>query len=604
MLDVVSEYTIFFEIDAVSSLTIFLCGMKKKKRREERKRPVGSVARSGGQTLRSYTVGALPILNHILRRTRLEEFLGQYVREDDRCLILPSVGTMVLLKNFLTSRQPIYGVSEWACRQSPDLLGLSEEEVQSLNDDRVGRCLDRIFEADHRSLILATLQHVIREFGVSLDELHNDSTTLTFSGEYEDAAERLPVFGKLTRLITWGHNKDHRPDLKQLLFTLTVTRDGTVPVNFDVGDGNLTDDQTHRDTWDLMCQLAGKPDFLYVADCKLATEENMNHIHRRGGRFVTILPRTRAEDKAFRQRLVEGQVRWTPLCTRTTSEGQPDEVSLAEGSGITKEGFRLLWFHSTRKVELDTAARSRKIIRTLRLLEDLRKRVASTRTRFTEESKVRKAVEKCLSEGEGREWIVFNIDPREEEHFKQAGPGRPSKDTAYRRQVKRRFNLRFEVDQAAVARSLSEDGVFPLVTNDDRLKPEEVLSAYKRQSSIEKRFSQLKSDYQLAPVFLKAPHRIEAMLCVYFFALLIQALLERELRRAMQKEEIDTLALYPEDRACHSPTARKTIDLFEDVQRHVLIAGDGPPSQFATELSRVQKRILRLLKVPGSDYGM
>ena len=580
----------------------------KYEKREKRKRQVqlGSVSRSGGQTIRSYTVGALPILNHIIKRTRLEEFLGQYVREDDRCIIPPSVGIVILLKNFLTSRQPIYGVSEWACRHPPELLGLSKEEVQSMNDDRFGRCLDRLFEADHRSLILATLHHVIREFDVSLEELHNDSTTLTFSGEYEDAAERLAVLGKVTRIITWGHNKDHRPDLKQLLFTLTVTRDGTVPVNFDVGDGNLTDDQTHRDTWDLVCKLAGGPDFLYVADCKLATEENMNHIHQHGGRFVTILPRTRAEDKAFRSRLVDGQVQWTSLCTRTMSDGQHlDEVSLAQGGGVTKEGFRLLWFHSTRKVELDAAARSRKILRTLRLLEDLRKRVNSPRTRFTEESKVRKAVEKCLAEGEAREWVVFEVDPREEERFKQTGPGRPSKDTEYRRDVKKRFNLRFDVDHTAVARSAKDDGVFPLVTNDDRLTPEKVLDAYKRQASIEKRFSQLKSDYQLAPVFLKAPHRIEAILCVYFFALLVQALLERELRRGMQKEGIDTLDLYPEDRECHAPTARKAIDLFENVQRHLLTGSDSRvPSQFPTELTRLQKRVLRLLKVPGSHYGI
>ncbi len=250
------------------------------------------------------------------------------------------------MKNYLSSREPIYGVSEWARRHAPDQLDLSKKQVETLNDDRVGRCLDRLFEADHTSLILATLTHVIKEFNVSLDELHNDSTTLTFSGDYEDASERLKPFGKATRIITWGHNKDHRPDLKQLLYTLTVTRDGAVPVNFDIGDGNLTDDQTHRDSWDLMCQLAGKPDFLYVADSKLATEKNMAHIHGRGGRFLTVLPRTRAEDKAFRARLAQDEIKWTPLCKRTTSNGQhQDEVSIAEDKAVTSDGSRLPWFY-------------------------------------------------------------------------------------------------------------------------------------------------------------------------------------------------------------------------------------------------------------------
>jgi transposase len=77
------------------------------------------------------------------------------------------------------------------------------------------------------------------------------------------------------------YNKDHRPDLKQLLFILTVARDGCIPVHFQVASGNVVDDRTHRATWDLLCRLTGRRDFLYVADCKLATAENMAHIHRK-----------------------------------------------------------------------------------------------------------------------------------------------------------------------------------------------------------------------------------------------------------------------------------------------------------------------------------
>ena len=76
--------------------------------------------------------------------------------------------------------------------------------------------------------------HAVREFDVELDELHNDSTTVTFHGAYDEAAEETTTGGKPTPAITWGHNKDHRPDLKQLLFVLTVARDGAVPVQFRV----------------------------------------------------------------------------------------------------------------------------------------------------------------------------------------------------------------------------------------------------------------------------------------------------------------------------------------------------------------------------------
>jgi hypothetical protein len=99
----------------------------------------------------------------------------------------------------------------------------------------------------------------------------------------------------------------------------------------------------------------------------------------------------------------------------------------------------------------------------------------------------------------------------------------------------------------------------------------------------------------MATQYLKEASRIQALLCVYFVVLLVEALLERELRRAMAAKEIEGLPLYPEGRTCRRPTARKVIDLFEDVQRHTLSSGKEPPVEFATELTRLQRKILRLL---------
>jgi transposase len=81
-----------------------------------------------------------------------------------------------------------------------------------------------------------------------------------------------------------------------------VSDDGGVPIYFTSANGNTTDDTTHRQTWDLLHQLVGLADFLYVADCKLATSENMNYIARQQVRFITLLPRTRKEDQQFRNR--------------------------------------------------------------------------------------------------------------------------------------------------------------------------------------------------------------------------------------------------------------------------------------------------------------
>ena len=202
---------------------------------------------AAGRTLNSCRVGALPVLDRFIERLRLEQFLRDHLPRDDRRSRVPTAtGLLLLLKNLLMSREPLYGLGEWAARHVPELLGLSTAQLPSLNDDRVGRCLDRLFDADIPTLSLAVVAYAVREFDVELDELHNDSTTITFHGDYESADRERTLRGRLRLAITWGHNKDHRPDLKQLLYILTVTRDGAVPVQFRVQSGNATDDRSHR----------------------------------------------------------------------------------------------------------------------------------------------------------------------------------------------------------------------------------------------------------------------------------------------------------------------------------------------------------------------
>ncbi len=580
---------------------------KRKRQSGYRTAPItpGNVARSARETLRSYTVGALPILNDLMRRMRLEEFLRAALPpEDRRTKLSPVKALLVLLRNLLLSRAPIYGVGEWAARHAPDLLGLATADIDRLNDDCVGRALDRLFLADVPSLVLSVAAHAVKEFDVSLDELHNDSTTISFCGAYTGAAMEQRFLGRPTLAITFGHNKDHRPDLKQLLFILTVTADGGVPLHFRAESGNVVDDQTHRDTWDLLCQLTGRRDFLYVADCKLATSDNMAYLHQRQGRFVTVLPRTRAEDAAFRTLVAKGQVAWRPLWEKTDDEGNViDHYSTSEQPATTAEGYRLVWYRSLRKTEADAVARSGRIDKALKQLAVLREKLRSPRTRYRQEAKLAAAVAEILASCGAESWIVTEVQAQTRETFHQDHRGRPGKDTHYVKKVATRFDLAYRIDDARVAAEASGDGIFPLVTNVSDLSDLALLHAYKRQPAIEKRFSQLKTDFEVAPVYLKAVHRIQALLCVYFFALLVEALLERQLRRAMQRDEIDALPLYPEGRACRWPTARRVMDLFESVQRHALARRQHPTEVLVTELTRLQRRLLRLLGLSAKDYG-
>jgi len=580
-----------------------------KRKRSSRSRSVpatvGNVAHSDHGTLCSSTLGALPILDHFLKRMKLEDLVHAYLpKEPPRTRITAARGLTVLVKNFLLTREPLYGLGEWAATCAPDALGLSSAQVLLLNDDRAGRFLTRFFRSDRPSLLLALMAHVVRAFTLGLDELHNDSTTVTFSGAYADAAEEQRRGSQKTLAITWGHNKDHRPDLKQLLFILTLTSDGGVPVHFRPASGNVTDDTTHQDTWDLLCQLAGRKDFLYVADCKLATIANMNYIAGKEGRFVSVLPRTRREDAAFRQRVHQNQVVWKSLWDKTDEQGQlvVDRYSIGDGPEITPEGYRLWWFHSTRKAALDLTAREHRLQRAEAKLQRWQEKLRSPRSRHREAEKVQQALDALLKDGDVEGLLEVRVESRVQQTYRQQRPGRPGKDTVYRQETSTRLELHYRRDAEALAREHRGDGLFPLVTNDKDLSALEVLQAYKRQPQIERRFEHLKTDFVVAPVYLKDVGRIEAFLGVYFLALLVEALIERELRRAMEREGVKSLPLYPEGRDCRRPTTRRVLDLFAPIQRHVFTRNGAEPVVLVTELSPLHRQVLRLLGLSPDIY--
>ena len=407
--------------------------------------------------------------------------------------------------------------------------------------------------------------------------------------------------GRLRLAVTWGHNKDHRPDLKQLLYILTVSGDGAVPVHFRVESGNATDDRSHRETWDLLCKLTGRADFLYVADCKLATAENMAHIHRHGGRFLSVLPRTRSEDAAFRARVVLGKVDWRPIHDKRDDEGNLlDQFSICEPAG-QRRGLPADLVSQSTQGRTGRAGAAEAAGAGRGAAGRAAQKLGSPRTRYRLKAKVVEAAEAILHESNVGAWMTVEVSERSTPKYRQERRGRPGKETKYvRSEEDVRFDLKHEVDLEGLTEEAKCDGIFPLITDERSLSELQLLLAYKQQPAIERRFEQMKTDFVVAPVYLKETSRIQALLCVYFFVLLVEALLERELRRAMVAKEIEALPLYPEGRDCRRPTARRVIDLFEDVQRHTLIPGQESPVVFTTELTRLQRKILRLLGMSGA----
>ena len=84
--------------------------------------------------------------------------------------------------------------------------------------------------------------------------------------------------------------------------------------------------------------------------------------------------------------------------------------------------------------------------------------------------------------------------------------------------------------------------------------------------------------------------------------MLVQALIEREIRRAMAAGPADALPLYPEDRACRAPTAARVLEIFSGLARHRLIEDGQTVRTFQPELSALQHEVLGLLGISPVVY--
>jgi len=551
-------------------------------------------------------IGPIPLVRHFFDRLRLDELLEAHVpdRKLGRQAKVGSARALsVMVANVLTSRGPLYSVPGWLRRHIPEEFGLDERQVEAMNDDRIGRALDRLYELEPASLLTGVVTRAVDEFDIDLSQIHSDTTTVTFSGDYE--GQSAPEARSRPPLITFGYNKDHRPDLKQLVYSLAVTADGAVPVHHKIYDGNTTDDRTHIDTWLIVRDIAGRADFTYVADSKLCTKENMRFIEERGGTFLTVLPRSRQEDDAFRARLREQPAPWREVRRRKDESGtdKPDIVHEAyEPDERTAEGYRIVWYRGSVKAAHDAKRRKRRIDRARMRIENLEMRTGAHRFRSVETAQ--KAADEVLQDEGAQRWLEVHVSEQTVTDFKQTTPGRPGKNTQYRKLQIPIFL--FEVRERAdvIQADARCDGVFAMVTNDASRSSEELLDVYKYQPFLEKRNEQLKSVLCVAPVFLKRPERVAALLLVYFLAVLVFALIERETRRAMRERGLDSLPLYPEDRPCKAPTADVVMRAFEGIRRSQLHDADGTVLRtFHDPLSPVADQLVGLLGIDRRAFG-
>ncbi len=552
----------------------------------------------GQATIQTHFLGPHPLIRHYLDRLNVEGILSSHLPHGRRGTLTHAQALCVLTHNILTSPGPLYRLENWVCPIEPGALALTDEQKEAVNDDRVARALDALGSGKARGVWFRLALRAIKVFELSCERIHFDTTSVTFFGEYAGSVSEPR--------IAHGHNKDHRPDLKQLVFGLNVTSDGAVPLLHRSASGNRTDDTLHRGNFDRLRNLLGTSGFIYVADSKLATTENMAHVARYGGSFVTVLPRSRQEDKEFRKKLSSGaRVRWRAVMRVPGRGGEPEDVfscPVGEEPG-TKEGYRLTWYRSSGKARLDESARKRNLEKALTELDDLALKLEVPRKKASTRTEAKRRAVSIAKRYGVADFVKTTLRERKTATQKRLRPGRPRAGDPVRLEIKRSWTLTFETDEEALERARKTDGVFPLVSHGlQKRGRREILEIYKYQPYLEKRFSQVKTDLAISPVFLKTPSRAAALLDVYFIAIAVSSLMERDIRKAMAASGIKELPLYPEGRPSKAPTAQRVLEAFASVGWHEFRRGDETIC-FPLEMSDLQEQILDLMHFPVRDYG-
>jgi len=245
-------------------------------------------------------------------------------------------------------------------------------------------------------------------------------------------------------------------------------------------------------------------------------------------------------------------------------------------------------------VRRDKGSRDERIEAAIEKLEELK---CEKRRGPKTEKALKIAANKILERFKVSKWIKVEIEVKSQDSFVKTSKGAPAKNSTYRKQIKKIPFLTIKKDLNEIARSAAIDGLFPLTTNAN-LSDKETLEAYKYQPNIEKQFAFLKSDLQVAPLFLKNNIRIEAMLFCCYLACLISALVQRKIRKAMKEQNIAKIRTLPEDRETSTPTWEQIQRLFAGHCKYHLQSGAKTIKIFNDELTEAQKTVITMMDLP------
>ena len=451
------------------------------------------------------------------------------------------------------------------------LLGRQCESVE-ISDDRLGRALDRCYDSGCDALFASIALKAAVKQNVDKTFRHLDTASMEVDGAYVLDDQNIP-------LITFGHSKDHRPDLKQFMISLVCSQDGDVPLLAQTIAGNTSDRRHFRE---ILMQLKSQIDqetgnHYFIADSALYTAETPKETSS----FVKWITRVPERINSASQIVHE----YTKKELKEITEGYFGTEVCSIYGGVPQ---RWLLIYSEQAFTREKKSLERRInkefetqkkaIRALSLKEfdcecDAKRALGTLEKKF-----------KYHKVGE----IYIN------QNKVKSGRGRPKKDE----QVTMRYKIKSELceDASKIAYALESKGKFIIATNElDKklLSVEDLLKNYKGQQSVERGFRFLKDPLFITSlVFLKNDTRIAALGMIMCLCLLVYTLAQRYLRQKLMElsESIPNQVGKPTKR----PTMRWIFQIFEGVHLLIHRTSNGT-REIILNINPTRRHILQIL---------
>jgi transposase len=541
-----------------------------------------------------YPVHHLPIIKAYADQLGLVSLINHYVPT----AMEVDAGTVVLalVLDTLSGRSPLYRLEEFFAQQDTALLLGKAVPPQALNDDTVGRVLDRLYDFGTMRLFTACAVRAATRFGLERRYVHFDTTSRSVWGDYHFAeTQDLPF------QVTYGYSKDKRPDLKQFVLS-TLCVDRAVPIWGKPEDGNASDKTLNTTLLSEIAQLLAhygvQPGaYIYIADAALVTEDNLAAL--RDTLFITRLPATYSEcGRVIAEAVTRNHWEEVGVLAQTppTKHRPGTYYKVAEGE-VTLYGttYRAVVVHSSSQDQRRQQHLAREIQASYATLE------ATAREATRQEYCCHADAEAAAAKLRALQSAYHGVDVAVQER-PTYGPGRPS---ATRPRVVKalRYGLQVTLYERAevIARKTQETGCFVLLTNvptagEMAHRAGDVLRAYKEQHGIEQNYGFLKDPLIVNSLFLKKPERIEALGLVLLLALLLWRLVERSLR--VHVETTGKPLTGWDKKATQKPTAFMLMTKFAGV----MVIKVGGQRQLAHPLSTVQQQYLVALRVPTTYF--